>query len=523
LAALNTPGAYVQLMTPTGLAVAGPSNAIAELGTASWGPVNQAMGPFGDPGSAAFVFGQFNAALFKTDQYDLMRAVMQSMEQAQTDVSLNCWLTRISDGTDAAATITLKDTTSGTALNGITLPAKYTGTGGNSITLIIAAAGPANVYNVTVISSIGGQNYSEAFLGIAGATGADSPFWANLNQALLFGNQSRGPSQVLGTPTSVSATAKDPATGTFTLTGGTDGRSGVTSASFFGSDVVGNRQGIYTMRSLNIVPAFIYCAGLVDSTKYATIQSFCLQEIVRAVLPFASGTSTATAVTNRQTNGISDKRIMYARNWIYWTDPVSGSLLFTDPVAIMIGFAASLSPQLSPLNKPIFGVVGSEETSPIPGDEIGQLNSNGIWIISNPCLQSAFWGIASATTTSANPQYQSDVSVARLQDYIGLQMATVLAPFVGQPQGERDPDPIRSAIKNNIDELMQQFYDDSLIVDWESECDAKLNPAAQVQAGYCRATLEYVPFATIKYLVLNLGISNQLSAGQALNQANQGG
>jgi uncharacterized protein len=62
-AALVTPGAYVQLMTPTGLIVPTPSNAIAIVGTASWGPVNSVQGPFGSVLAASGLYGQFNVKL----------------------------------------------------------------------------------------------------------------------------------------------------------------------------------------------------------------------------------------------------------------------------------------------------------------------------------------------------------------------------------------------------------------------------------------------------------------------------
>lgn len=525
VSALTIPGAYVELMTPTGLALPGPSNAIAILGTASWGPVNQPLGPFGDIGSAQAALGQFNVNLWLNDQYDVMRAAMQALAEAQTTASLNMWLSRITDGTDLAATLTLKDTTSGTALNGITMPAKYTGIGGNTIQVLVAAAGPANTYNITFVASFGGAAISEIFLGIKGATGANSPFWANLNNAILNGNQSRGPSQLIGTPTGVSSTAKDPATGNYILTGGTDGRSGVTSANFFGSDVIGNRQGIYAMRGLPIVPAYIYCAGMTDNTKFANIQAFCLTEIVRAVLPFPASTSTSTATGLRTTLGISDKRVCYAKDWIYWTDPISGQTIFCDPVAIMIGRAASLSPQLSPLNKQVYTVVATEHPQQYPSDEIGLLNTNGIWVICNPCLGSPFFGIASASTTSLNP-IEQPVEYERLKDYIGIQFATILGQFVGDPQGPFDPDDTRSACKNDIDSAMTLLYLGGLIATdedgkpgWKSQCDMKNNTPLTIQAGYMHARLDYIPYSTVKYVVLNLGTTATFTAAQALTAA----
>lgn len=520
--ALTVPGAYVALVPPTGLLLPGPSNAVFFAGTASWGPVNQACGPFGTIDAASSVHGQFRASLWRDDSYDLMRGIMQALGEVQTTQSLNIWTTRISDGDDEAASATLVDITDGSPLDGITLPAKWTGIDGNSIKAIISAGSGAHTFNVTFVASIGGQTVSETYVNLAGSESGASPFWANLNNAILHGTTSRGPSKLIGEPTDVSTTALNPKLDTFTLSGGTDGRSGVDSSSFFGSDVIGNREGVYCSRGLPIVPAYFYCCGLIDTSKVGLLASLCLSEVMRYIFPLEAGTSTLDAVDSRLDLGISDKRFMYAKDYIYWVDPISGETLFTDPVALMIGRAASLSPELSPLNKPILTVIGSEHPRQYPADEIGLLNQYGIWVITNPCLGSPFWGIASASTTSLNP-IEQPVEYERLKDYIGITFASALGKFVGQKQGPYDPDATRSACKSDIDSAMQQLVNGGLLVDWQSQVDAKLNSPQSVQAGYMRGNLTYVPFTNIKFVILNLATSASLSAGQAFARNQQGG
>lgn len=304
------------------------------------------------------------------------------------------------------------------------------------------------------------------------------------------------------------------------MAGGTDGRSGLTSASYFGSDVVGNRQGIYAFRNMNVVPAYIYCAGLTDLTKAANVNAFINQEIIRYVFPLAAGTSTSSAVSTRNSTGIASKRFMYAKDWIYWSDPISGKLLFTDPVAIMIGRAASLSPQLSPLNKSVFGVVASEQKKPYPADEVGLLNGNGIWALANPCLGRNFWGFISASTTSFNLLEQM-VEYARLQDYIGLNFARILTKFVGEPQGTYDPDETRVNCKNDIDSVMALYKESKLIQGWESQVDAKNNNPQSIARGYLRGKLKYLPFWTVKYVLLDLATTLTLSPAQVIAQSEQ--
>lgn len=515
---LTTPGAYVELQPEDGLSVPEPSNAIAFIGTGSWGPLNQAMGPFGRGGEAGQVFGQFDVEKWKTDPYDLMRGMMQALGEAQTDVSLHAFGVRIDDGTSDEASVDLNDTTGGTPLVGITLDAKWTGVDGNTIKAIIGAAGPAHTYDVLLIASIGGLTVGETYRNIKGSASGVSVFWANLKNVLLHGDGFRGPTQLIGAITMGDVDALNPAVGTFSLAGGTDGRSGVTAATFFGSDTIGNRQGVYALRGLQNVPAYFNCLGMRDTTKAATLQALTLTEVMRYIFPLAAGTSTSTALSTRSSVGISDKRFMYAKDDIYWTDPISGQVIFTDPVPVMMGRAGSLSPELSPLNKQVFTVVGTEHPAQYPADEIGQLNSNGIWVITNPCLGSPFMGIASASTTSLNPLEQP-VEYERLKDYIGINFAKQLGKFVGRKQGIFDPDATRSACKSDIDSEMDGFQRSGLIEDWESQVDKNNNVPNSVRAGYMRGRLEYIPFFTVKFVVLDIATSIRLSAGQAFAQS----
>jgi hypothetical protein len=484
--------------------------------------VNTPLGPFGTIGDAAGAVGQFDANKYLADPYDLMRGVMQALGEGQTSASLADYLVRITDGTDIAATVTLMDTTTGTAVAGITIPAKWTGTGGNLHKVIISQGVPNGSilsFNVTFVSTYSGAQQSETFYNIPGAAAASvSPFWANLEARIIGGDSSRGPSALMGAGTSVSNTAHNPALGTFPLTGGTDGRSTVTDANFFGSDVIGNYQGVYALQGLPVVPSFFQCCGLNNSSDFANLQQVCTNEIMRTVIPFPAGTTTAAAITARNSAGISDKRVMYAKDWIYWKDPISGKLLFTDPVSVLIGKMGALPPNLSPLNKQVLTVVATEHQGVYAAAEIGVLEQNGILVIANPCLGNPYFGIMTGNTTSLNPISQP-IEYSRLQDWIGLNFASILGQFVGQPQGVYDPDPTRSACKTIIDKFMYGLYQSSIIVDWFSACNAALNNPTTVQQGYLNATLNYVPFGTVKFVVLKLGTSTSLNPGQALAAA----
>lgn len=499
IASLTAPGGYVQIIPPLGIIIALPTNAVAFIGTASWGPVNKAT-PSGSPTTSVSQFGQFNAAL--NDPFDLARDTLIAFQQAQSSASLTVWQVRITDGTDVAASKVLQDS-AGTPANGVTLTARYTGIGGNSITVIVSTGSKTNTFNVQVVASFAGMQ-NEFYQNLPGG----SAFWQALADALAQGQSNvRGPSELL-VASNISTTAVAPALGSFTLTGGTDGR-GVTSASFFGSDVVGNRQGIYALRNLSIVPTFMVCCGMTDTTKFALMQAFGRQEIIISMLPFALGTSTTSAISSKKTLGIDDYRVCFIKDWIYWTDPVSGRQLLVSPAPFAAARIASLSPELSPINVQVFAINGTERNGPAGNqqydlEEIGMLNSNGILVITNEVPGGHYWGFPVGNNCSSDP-IRAPIEYTRMIDYVSLSIAARVGKYAGKHQRRYDPDNTRMACKNELDEFGIFLRDDAYqIDDFFSVCNDKLNKPETISRRYLFADF-YVRFlASIQFVVINV-------------------
>ncbi|WP_392336228.1 hypothetical protein [Pantoea stewartii] len=106
-------------------------------------------------------------------KYDLCTAIAISLQIGATN--LKC--VRVTDGTDLAAAIALKDTATPTAATGMTLTAKYSGTKGNGITAKISTGTAVNSYKLTVYFP--GQT-PEVFDNI---TGSGAALWASLVSA----------------------------------------------------------------------------------------------------------------------------------------------------------------------------------------------------------------------------------------------------------------------------------------------------------------------------------------------------
>ena len=128
--ALVVPDLYVQIVPPQNLVLNGvPTNVVGMVGTAQWGPVNQAV----IVATMADYSRQFGA--IQARKYDMGTHVACAVQQGAS----NFRCVRVTDGTDVAASVVV-------LTNCITFTALYTGTLGNGITVTISAGSKANTF-----------------------------------------------------------------------------------------------------------------------------------------------------------------------------------------------------------------------------------------------------------------------------------------------------------------------------------------------------------------------------------------
>lgn len=139
--ALQAPDLYVIIQPPSVAYINGvPTDGLGLVGVGSWGPVNAVMLGVGTNAQAQ---QQIGPVTFRS--HDLATAVAVGV---QNNVQ-NFGLVRVSDGTDTAASVALKDT-AGSPATGMTLTAMYTGIVGNLITAGIVAGTAPNTFKLSV-------------------------------------------------------------------------------------------------------------------------------------------------------------------------------------------------------------------------------------------------------------------------------------------------------------------------------------------------------------------------------------
>jgi uncharacterized protein len=486
--ALVVPDLYVQIVPPQNLVLNGvPTNVVGVVGSASWGPVNQ-------PAIVATMSdyaGTFGPVMAR--KFDMGTQVATAVQQGAS----NFRCVRVTDGTDVAASYAIFFASGAYAL---LLTARYTGSLGNQIGIILSAGSQAGTWRLTL--TMPGLT-PELFDNIAAPTPA--AFWANLANAVNQGNSTlRGPSQLVvasvGTETST-----PPATlSNQTLLGGTDGASGVSATTLVGQETL-PLTGLYTLSGQGCSIALLADAD--DSTQYSVQAAFSLAEGLYMIATGPSGDTIANAVTTMQQAGLDcyGVKLMFG-DWIYWNDQTNGVTRLVSPQGFVAGRLANLSPEQSSLNKPIYGVVGSQKSG-TPGSsqvnsyssaELSLLLGAGIDVISNPQPGGSYWGVRGGFNSSSNAATNGD-NYTRLTNYIASTLAAGMGQYVGQLINSSLFQNIRSTQLSFLQNLLGQGILGSTdgSTPFSVICDTSNNPNSRTSLGYVQSD------AQIQYQAIN--------------------
>ncbi len=504
--ALVVPDLYVQVVPPQNLVLNGvPTNVIGVVGTASWGPVNQPV-VVGTMADYARSFGSLQASKF-----DMGTQVATAVQQGAQ--AFRC--VRVTDGTDTAASYALFYASGGYP---VLVAARYSGSMGNQIVLQIAPGSAAGTWRLTV--GLPGQ-LAENFDNLAAPSAA--VFWQNLVNAVNLGQGPlRGPSQLcvaslgtaLGTPPGPLVAQ--------TLLSGTDGAFGVQAAALVGQDGL-PRRGMYALRGQGC--SLLVLADVDDAETWATQAEFAQQEGSYVILVGPSGDGIPAAITAKQAAGVDSysAKLMFG-DWVYWSDPVAGIVRLVSPQGFVAGRLSNLSPEQSSLNKPLYGVVGTQRAG-APGSggttaystaELTALLGAGLDVIANPQPGGAFWGVRGGHNSSSNAGTGGD-NYTRMTNFIAATLSAGMGQYVGQVINAGLFRQIRSTQLSFLQALLGQGIlgsaDGSL--PFSVICDQSNNPASRTSLGYVQSD------AQVQYQAINERFIVNLEGGQTVQVTRQ--
>ena len=500
--ALVVPDLYVQIVPPAVANLNGvPTNVLGIVGTATWGPVNKAtiIASMADYSAA---FGAIQNRLFDMGTHVAL-AVLQG--------AANFRCVRVTDGTDKEATAEIGTTPD------ISFTALYTGSAGNNLSVTLSPGGKANAWNVIV----GMPGYQpEQFANI---TGTGAAFWQAVASAINTGTGPlRGPSQYI---TASAGTGTDaPTAQTVTFTGGSDGAGNVTAQTLVGQNEAG-QTGLYALGGTGCSVAVL--ADATDPTTFTTQTQFGLAQGIYMVGALAAGTSVGQAVTLMQINTPDSygMKVMHG-DWIYWYDPVNLVYRTVSPAAFAAGKLVALSPEQSSLNKPLYGIVGSQSFG-LPGTAVASayaeadlqsLFEAGLDVITNPIPAGPIWGVRGGFNASLSPDVNGD-NYTRMTNYIAATLNGGMGVYVGQLINSGLFQNIRATLLSFLGNMLDQGLLGSTngALPYSVVCDTTNNPPSRTSLGYVQADVN------VRYQAINKKFIVNLEGGQTVTITQQTG
>ena len=500
--ALVVPDLYVQIVPPQNLVLNGvPTNVVGLVGTASWGPVGHPV-----IGATMSDYAR-NFGPVVARKHDMGTQMATAVQQG----AQNFRLVRVTDGSDAAAQTTLPGTT-------VVFTARHTGSLGNRVALSLTTGSRANSWRLTI--TLPGLT-PEVFDNL---TGEGHDFWSALADAVNNGQgPRRGPSQfvtvdhggAIVTPEAVTVTLGNDIAGS-------DGALFVGTAHLVGGDVA-PRHGMYALRGQGCSIALLADAD--DPAFWTTQAGFGLEEGAYMILTTPPGDSISNAVATKQAMGLDTHtaKLMFG-DWLWWQDQVNASLRLVSPQGFVAGRLANLSPEQSSLNKPLYGVIGSQksgapgsgQTTSYAAAELAVLLAAGIDVIANPQPAGAFWGVRGGHNASTNAAINGD-NYTRLTNYIAATLAAGMGQYVGQVISADLFRRIRATqmafLQNMLSQGLLGSADGSL--PFSVICDNSNNPSSRTGLGYVQSD------AQVQYQAINEKFIVNMEGGQTVQVSRQ--
>lgn len=490
--ALIVPDLYVQIVPPSVTLLNGvPTNVLGVVGTATWGPVNSPA-IVGSMADYARMFGAIQARKF-----DLGTAIAAAVLQGAN----NFRAVRATDGTDVAASVVVQT-------NCITFTSKYSGSLANSDTVTVAAGTNSTTGTPTFKVTVARAGLVPEVFDNIGGTGAT--LWANIAAAINNGQSGlRGPSTLITATAGVGVTT--PTLAAYTLTGGTDGATTITSAVLVGVDTV-PRKGMYALRNTGASIAVLADAD--DSTQWSTQVAYGLSEGTYMILTGPAGDTigdgtTTGAIYSKKTAGIDSyaAKLMFG-DWVYFNDTVNNQIRLISPQGFVAGRLANLSPEQSSLNKPLYGIVGTQKSyqnQTYSAAELQALIGGGIDVITNPVPGGSYFGVRAGHNTSSNAVTNGD-NYTRMTNYIAYTLNAGMGLFIGQLQSATVRRNAAATISAFLDSMERQNMIGAVNggPSYSVQIDASNNPSNRVALGYMQADVKVVYLSVIEKFLINV-------------------
>jgi hypothetical protein len=421
-----------------------------------------------------------------------MKAVSATVAAAGSGYAAGDTIT-LAGGTSTTATVITVDTVSGGAIATYTIT-----TAGN-----YSALPTSPVSQASTSGSGTGATFNVLWGLLSVTVGAGGTGYTPSSALVVSGGGGTG--GAAGTLTL--SPSNPPELDTYTLTGGTDGITGVDGTTLLGDDSATPRSGMYALRNTDAsIGVLVDCD---DSTTWTDQIAFGLEEGIYMILVGTAGQTVSSAISAKTTAAIASYAGKFMLgDWCYWYDATNTVTRLISPQGFIAGRLGNLSPENSSLNKPIYGIVATEKSSanqPYSQADILQLVENGIDVIASPSQGGTYFGAQTGLNTSPNI-LSNDDNYTRMTNFLAWSIANSTGGFIGQNQTVT----LRLQAKAAIQAFLRQLQQLNMIGTLDGSPAFKVtldntnNSDSSVAEGIMICTVQVVTFHTVRVFLVDL-------------------
>lgn len=387
------------------------------------------------------------------------------------------------------------------AVAGAILTAKYTGSLGNSVSVTVGTGTGSTPASPTYKVTLQLPNQQAEVFDNIGGTGA--ALFQNIVNAVNLGQSGlRGPSQLAVATIGTGTVA--PALGGITMSGGADGAASVTGTSLLGQDTA-PRAGMYALRGTGASVAML--ADCDTPATWPAQIAYGLAEGTYMVMTGPAGDTIANAAAVKSASGVDSYagKLLFG-DWVYWLDPVNNVTRLVSPQGFAAGVLANLAPQGSSLNKPVYGIAGTQKSfnnSQYSAAELQTLGLAGIDVIANPAPGGSYFACAFGHNTSSSATLHGD-NYTRMTNYLASTLAAGMGQYVGKLQTPAANDPTRRNAKATIDNFLSNMQSQNQIAAFQTVSDLTNNTPASIAQGQLNMGVRVTYLSVVEDFLINL-------------------
>ncbi len=298
----------------------------------------------------------------------------------------------------------------------------------------------------------------------------------------------------------------NPATGTYTFTGGSNGSVqglSLLDSAYTGTNSTGGLTGLVALEADDDVE-IIVCSRSNATIAGALKDHVSLSTVTPrlAVCASASGTTVSTLVTTMATFN-SDRCIM-TYPWVQIVNPQNNRKEYHSPTAFYAGLLSTLSYHISPSRNQINGIIGTERAlTRTDVDTLGKARVSPITLMAGNGFV-----VRNGYTTSNNPAL-ANITRRRAVNFFGKTFESGLQPFVSKPHTPALRVDVVTAISNKCQEETNAGKIGNVNggKPYAVKCDASNNPDSIVRQNKMMVDVQISLWAPADFINVTLDAS----------------